>query len=256
MEILGIDIGGTGIKGAPVNAETGELLAERVRILTPDPSTPEAVAECVAEISSQFNWKGLIGCGYPGVVKHGVTMTAANVDQGWIGADAQSLINQATGCPVAMLNDADAAGIAEIKFGAGKDVKGVVTMLTIGTGIGVAMFTDGVLVPNLEFGHLLVRGKEAEKRASERVRIKKQLSWKRWSGLLNEYLTYFEALTWPDLFIVGGGVSKKFDTFAPYLTIRTPIVPAQMMNEAGIVGAAMYALDRLGKNQSDHNFND
>lgn len=244
-EVMGIDIGGTGIKGAPVNVETGELLAERMRILTPQPATPEACAKCIAEIIKAFDWKGTVGCGYPGVIKQGHTMTAANLDKSWIGLDAKTLIEAETGCPVTLINDADAAGLAEMRFGAGRDNSGVVMMITIGTGIGTALFTNGILLPNTEFGHLLIRGRDAEHRASERVRIKKKLSWKQWAQRVDEYLHYMENLFWPDLIIIGGGVSKKANKFFPYLTIRTPIVPAELLNEAGIVGAAMATVQQV-----------
>jgi polyphosphate glucokinase len=241
--VLGIDIGGSGIKGAPVDIETGQLLAERLRLITPDPSTPRACAECIAEIAKHFKWDARIGCGYPGVVKNGVTMTAANVDEGWINLDAKTLIERTTNCKTSVINDADAAGLAEIRFGAGRDVKGLVMMITLGTGIGTALFVDGKLVPNTELGHLEVRGKDAELRASDRARVKKDLSWKDWAKRLDEYLDVVERLFWPDLIIVGGGASKNHEKFIPFLTIRTPIVPAQMFNDAGIVGAALAGME-------------
>jgi polyphosphate glucokinase len=244
MDILGIDIGGTGIKGAPVDSTKGELLAERIRIPTPQPATPEGVAECIADIVRQFNWSGLIGCGYPGVIRGGaITMTAANIDKSWIGTDARALLEQVTSCPVTLINDADAAGLAEMRFGAGRDQHGVVMLLTVGTGIGSALFYRGVLVPNTELGHLKMNGKDAERRASERARIVKNLSWKEWAKRFDEYLLYVEDLFWPDLFIIGGGVSKNFGKFSPYLTTSTPVVVAQMLNDAGIVGAAMVAVE-------------
>lgn len=244
MEILGVDIGGTGIKGAPVDSEKGILLAERVRIPTPQPATPEGVTDCIVEIAKQFNWSGEIGCGYPGVIRGGaITMTAANIDKSWIGTDAKTLIEQKTNCTVTLVNDADAAGLAEMRFGAGRDQNGVVMLLTVGTGIGSALFNKGVLVPNTELGHLQMNGKDAEKRASERARIVKNLSWKDWSKRFNDYLLYVENLFSPDLFIIGGGVSKNFEKFSSYLTPQTPVVPAQMLNDAGIVGAAMVALE-------------
>ncbi len=244
MVVLGIDIGGTGIKGAPVDTETGVLLEERLRLLTPQPSTPAAVAQAVRQIAQHFNWTGEIGVGYPGVVKHGVTMTAANVDKGWLKCDAKTLFETATRCKTTVVNDADAAGIAEMTFGAGRGNPGVVIMITLGTGIGTAIFANGQLVPNTEFGHILIRGKEAEHRASERTRIKKKLSWREWAERLNEYLQYMEALFWPDLFILGGGTSKNHEKFVPYLTLETPVMPAQLFNEAGIVGAALAPLHR------------
>lgn len=239
MEVLGIDIGGTGIKGAPVDTMNGALMMERFRVLTPQPATPDAVIRSVVEVVTHFNWHGEIGVGYPGVVKNGYTMTAANVDPGWIGFNALDTLQQATGCPVSLVNDADAAGIAEMRFGAGRNQPNVVIMLTVGTGIGTALFVNGHLVPNTEMGHLIIRGKDAEHRASERVRVEKELSWKAWSKRFNEYLTYLDNLFWPDLFIIGGGVSKHFERFSHRLTVRARVVPAELMNDAGIVGAAV-----------------
>jgi polyphosphate glucokinase len=243
MHVLGIDIGGSGIKGAPVDVEQGVLLAERFRLITPDPSTPEACADCIAQIVRHFNWHDRIGCGYPGVVKNGVTMTAANVHEGWINLDAKALIEHVTQCKTSLMNDADAAGLAEIRFGAGRDVQGVIMMITLGTGIGTALFVDGKLMPNTELGHLEIRGKDAETRASDRARIRKDLSWKDWARRLDEYLTYVERLFWPDLIILGGGASKNHEKFVPFLSINVPIVPAQMLNDAGIVGAALAGVE-------------
>lgn len=241
-EILGIDIGGSGIKGAPVEVARGALKAERRRIPTPDPSTPEAVAAVVGELARHFDWEGPIGCTFPAVVKGGVTLSAANVDADWIGCDAENLFQRATGCPVVVMNDADAAGLAEVTFGAGRGVGGVVMMLTFGTGIGSALFMDGRLVPNTELGHLMLRrGKEAEAFASDRVREKKELSWKKWAKRVNEVLAELDALFSPDMYIVGGGVSKNFTRFGDYLKSKARIEPAQLLNEAGIVGAAMAA---------------
>lgn len=241
MITLGIDIGGSGIKGAPVNVATGELLTERLRIETPEPSTPENCARVVRIIVQQFNYSGPVGVTFPAVVKHGVTLTAANVDKSWVNCDAQSLLQQVTGCPVVMLNDADAAGIAEIEFGAGQDVAGTVAMFTFGTGIGSAFFNNGVLLPNTEFGHLLIRNKDAERRASAKVKQDKGLTWKQWCARVNEFLAQIDKLFSPDLIIVGGGVSKKFDKFGKYLKSQAPIVPAKFFNDAGIIGAAMAA---------------
>jgi polyphosphate glucokinase len=241
MEILGIDIGGTGIKGAPVDVEQGLLIAERYRLLTPQPATPDAVATTVAKVVKHHNWHGPIGCALPAVMKGGVAYSAANIDASWIGVNAQQLVQKKTKCPVAVLNDADAAGLAEMTFGAGKGQAGVVIVATLGTGIGTAFFLDGRLVPNTELGHLEVRGKDAELRASDRVRQNKGLSWKKWAARLDEYLGHLEALFSPDLFIIGGGVSKKHEKFLPLLHTRTPVVPAQLLNEAGIIGAALMA---------------
>ena len=241
MIILGIDIGGSGIKGAPVDIEHGELSAEYYRIPTPQPSTPDAVGDVVAELAQHFDWHGPIGCTFPAVIKDGVAYSAANVDKAWIGTDGQALFQQKTGCPVLLLNDADAAGIAEVEFGAGKGRKGVIMLLTFGTGIGSALICDGRLVPNTELGHMELRGKEAEHRASDHVREQKDLSWKKWAAAVNEYMLRLEALFSPNLFIIGGGVSKKHAKFLPLLTIRTPVVPAKMLNEAGMIGAALAA---------------
>jgi polyphosphate glucokinase len=243
VTLLGIDIGGTGIKGAPVDVETGQLAGERFRIETPQPSVPNAVADVVEQIAAHFKYRGPTGVTFPAVVKHGVTYTAANVDRAWIGTHAGELFSRHVGGPVTVVNDADAAGVAEMRFGAGKNRKGVVILLTLGTGIGSAVFLDGKLVPNTEFGHLMIRGKEAEKRASEKVREQKQLSWQQWAERLSEFLNELEKLCSPDLFIMGGGISKKAEKFFPYLKTRTEVivVPAQMRNEAGIIGAAYLA---------------
>lgn len=243
MEILGVDIGGSGIKGATVDTEAGEFVTERLRIDTPQPATPTAVAEVVAEIATHFNWGAPIGCTFPAVVQHGVTLTAANVHEDWIETDAKSLLETATGNPVLVLNDADAAGIAEMKFGAGRDQSGLVAILTLGTGIGSSLFIDGHLVPNTELGHLIIRGKDAETRATDRARQEKGYSWKQWGKRLSEYLQYLESLITPDLFIIGGGVSKRYAKFFPFIDCKTEIVPAQLRNRAGIVGAAVAAAD-------------
>jgi polyphosphate glucokinase len=241
MHILGIDIGGSGIKGAPVNIDTGELLTERYRIPTPQPAIPDAVGDVVTEIVHQFEWKGPIGCTFPAIIKDGVAFSAANVDKSWIGTNGQKLFRKKTGCPTLLINDADAAGIAEMEFGAGKGEMGVVIMLTLGTGIGSAVFLNGALVPNTELGHLEIRGKDAESRASDRIREERDLSWEKWAEKIDEYLQRVEFLFSPDLFIIGGGVSKKYDKFLPLLHTRARIVPAQLFNDAGIVGAALAA---------------
>ncbi len=247
MEVLGIDIGGSGIKGAPVDVTRGVLVGERFRVVTPQPATPPAVASAVAEVARQFDWQGSIGVTFPAIVRHGVTLSAANVDQTWIGTDAQALFASTTGCPVVVINDADAAGVAEMVFGAGRDVPGVVMMLTFGTGIGSALFVDGRLVPNTELGHLVMhRGKETEHFASDRIRADKDLNWKKWAKRVTEVLAELEALFSPDLFIIGGGVSKNYNKFGEYLRARARIVPAQSLNEAGIIGAAMVAANAVG----------
>jgi polyphosphate glucokinase len=239
---LGVDIGGSGIKAAPVDLSTGTLTAERVKLDTPHPSLPDAVAAVVRELVTGFAWTGPIGITFPGVVMDGVIKTAANVDKSWIDTDARALFGQATGQAVNVINDADAAGLAEMKFGAGAGQKGTVLMLTLGTGIGSALFIDGILVPNTEFGHIQIRGREAEKRASELVREEHDLSWGKWAGRVDEYLEHMEQLLSPELFIIGGGISKKSGKFLPRLTgLRAKVVPAAMLNDAGIVGAAMAA---------------
>lgn len=241
MENLGVDIGGSGIKGALVDVEKGALVTQRYRIPTPQPATPDAVGDVVAELAKHFEWQGPIGCTFPAIVKHGIVHSAANVDDSWIDTDGEALLKQKTGCPVLMLNDADAAGIAEMSFGAGKGQQGVVIILTLGTGIGSAIFVNGNLLPNTEFGHMEIRGKDAEERASDRIRKAEDLSWKKWAERLNEFLARMEHLFSPDLFIIGGGVSKKHDKFFPWLETKAQIVPAKLRNQAGIIGAAMAA---------------
>jgi len=241
VDILGIDIGGSGIKGAPVDMSTGTFAKERFKVLTPHPAVPDAVAEAVRAVAAEFSWSGPAGITFPGVVTNGVIRTAANLDPAWIGVDARALFAAAAGLPgVEVLNDADAAGQAEMRFGAGVGEKGTVVMLTFGTGIGSALFTGGVLVPNTEFGHIEIRGKDAEKRASDRARELHDLDWAHWAGRVDEYMTHLEALLWPDLFIVGGGVSRKADKFIPLLDgLSARVIPATMHNDAGIVGAAL-----------------
>lgn len=241
MEVLGIDIGGSGIKGAPVDVRTGTLTTDRHRIPTPDLSTPDNVADVVGELARHFEWQGPIGCTFPAIVRHGIVYTAANVHKSWIGTDAVTLFERATTCPVRVLNDADAAGVAEMVLGAGKHQRGVVIMLTFGTGIGSAIFVEGHLLPNTEFGHLPIRGKDAEHRASAKVRDDEKLSWEQWAGRVNEFLAQMEFFFSPDLFIIGGGVSKKQHKFMHFLKTNAEIVPAQLLNEAGIIGAALAA---------------
>lgn len=239
MKILGIDIGGSGIKGAPVETRTGKLLAERHRLATPQPSEPVAVAETVAKLVNHFDWRGPIGCTLPCPVRDGVVLAAANIDSAWVGTDAVKLLRAATGLPVLVLNDADAAGAAEMAFGAGRDRNGVVVIVTLGTGIGTALFSGGQLVPNTELGHIEIDGRDAEESATNRVRKDNDLSWRRWGGQVDRYLGYLERLLWPELIIIGGGVSKKSEKFFPYFTVTTPVVPAELLNQAGIVGAAV-----------------
>jgi polyphosphate glucokinase len=237
--LLGIDIGGSGIKGAPVDAGTGALTHERFKVLTPEPSTPDAVAAGVAEVAASFDVTGPVGVTFPGVVTGGVIRTAANLDHAWVGVDAAKLFGAALGRPVTVVNDADAAGIAEVRFGAAAGRSGVVVLLTFGTGIGSAVFIDGRLLPNTEFGHIEIDGKDAEKRASAHARELHDLSWGKWAGRVNDYLAHLEALLSPDLIVIGGGISRKADKFLPLLTTHAEVVPATLHNDAGIVGAAL-----------------
>ncbi|MET9432245.1 MULTISPECIES: polyphosphate--glucose phosphotransferase [unclassified Streptomyces] len=244
MNVFGVDIGGSGIKGAPVDLERGDLTEARHKVLTPQPATPDDVAGCVAEVVAHFGWSGPVGVTFPGVVTGSTIRTAANVDKGWIDVDAAALIRDRLdgSPPVTVLNDADAAGVAEMTFGAGRGRKGTVIVLTLGTGIGSAVFTDGHLVPNTELGHLELDGHEAEKRASTKVKDDKDLSWEEWAHRVQKYLAHVEMLFSPELFILGGGVSRKAEKFLPLIKhVRAEVVPAQLQNNAGIVGAAMAA---------------
>jgi polyphosphate glucokinase len=245
MQILGIDIGGTGIKGALVDIETGNLLRERYRLPTPAGAKINPMAKTVAEIASKFEWKGPIGFGFPAAVRHGVAMTAANISKKWIGCNVEAVFAEATGCAVRVVNDADAAGIAEMQFGAGKGQGGVVLIVTIGTGLGTSLFTDGHLLPNAELGHIEIKCKDAELSASDAARKRKKLSWEEWTQEFNIYLSSLEKLLWPDLIILGGGAIKKQEQFLPALNLNAKVVPAQLMNEAGIVGAALAARELL-----------
>ncbi len=245
MEVLGVDIGGSGIKGAIVNVDTGEFISDRYRLPTPVGARPKDVARVFASLARHFECKDIIGAGFPSVVHHGVVYTAANVDQDWIGTNASELFSEATGCKVHVLNDADAAGIAEMTFGVGKEYnRGVVLLLTIGTGVGSAIFVDGILLPNTEFGHLQIRGKDAEWRCSDAARQKKEYSWKAWAKRWQEYLDWMEKLISPDIIIIGGGISKEADKLLPLIRTRARILTAQLLNQAGIVGAALYAANK------------
>ncbi len=240
MQRLGIDIGGSGIKGAPVDLDAGKFARERLRIPTPDGGKPDDVARVVAEIVAHFpDTDGPVGCTFPAVMSSGVALTAANVDKSWIGTDAQALFEQVAGRKFVVVNDADAAGIAEMRFGAGKNEKGVVLMLTLGTGIGSALFVDGVLVPNTEFGHLEVNGTQAEDLAAESVREEHDLKWKQWAERLDEVIAAIDRVLWPQVIMIGGGVSKKSEKFLPHLHPRARTIPAQLLNDAGIIGAAL-----------------
>ncbi|MBQ8708630.1 MAG: ROK family protein [Succinivibrionaceae bacterium] len=253
MQILGVDIGGTGIKGAIIETETGEMLTERKRIETPKPATPEAVAATLKELVQQFEYNGPIGCGFPATIHHGVAFTAANIDSTWVNTAVDQLFTETTGCPCYVINDADAAGICEMKFGVGKDRNGVVMLLTIGTGIGSAVFINGQLHPNTELGHLVLDTKhgpqKAEHYCSERVRVEKDLGWNKFGRRFGRFLNRLEFLFNPDLFIIGGGVSKKFDRFSENFELRTEIKVAETLNQAGIIGAALNAANQIASQQ-------
>ncbi len=246
MQILGIDIGGTGIKGATVETDSGLLLVERYRLPTPEGARPIPVAAVVKEVAMQFDWHAPIGCGFPAVIRDGVAESAANIHPKWIGMNVAQLFSEATQCPVYVLNDADAAGLAEVTFGAGRKVNGVVLMITIGTGLGSALFIDGKLVPNTELGHIEVECDDAESMASDEARKQQDLSWKKWAKRFDKYLNTLEHLFSPHLMILGGGAIKKQDQFFPLLTVHTKIVPAVLGNDAGIVGAALAAGQHFG----------
>jgi polyphosphate glucokinase len=238
---FGIDVGGTGIKGAPVDLTNGKLLHKRHRLLTPQPAKPQQVAEVCGQVAAHFSWTRPVGVTFPAVIKRGVVTTAANVDAEWIGTDADTLLTKATGCEVAVLNDADAAGIAEMRFGAGAGRTGTTIMVTLGTGIGTALFVDSMLVPNTELGHIEIRAKDAERRAAGNVRETRDLSWKEWAANVDEYLGRLEALLSPDLIVIGGGVSEDSEKWFKYLDRVAEVVPAALGNDAGIVGAALMA---------------
>lgn len=240
MKALGIDIGGSAVKGAPVDLKTGRMLAEKFRVETPDLITPRRMAKAVAEIAAHFKWRGPIGIGFPGVVIGPVVKTAANVHPDFIDCDFAKLVREATHCPVSLINDADAAGLAEMKFGAGRRKTGTVMLFTLGTGVGSAIFRDGLLLPNTELGHFPYKGRSVEKHVAASVRKLSNLSWKEWGSRLGEYLVTMEKLFWPDLIILGGGVSSRSDKFFRYLKTRAPVVPAKFLNGAGIVGAALH----------------
>ena len=249
MEMLGIDIGGSGIKGALVNLQNGKFTTKRIRFTTPQPATPHAITEVVAQIAREFSWDSAIGIGFPSVVKHNVMLSAANVDRSWIGVDAGKLFSSATGSPVVVINDADAAALAELTYSELKHQTGTVLFLTLGTGIGSGLIRDGKLIPNTEMGHLILEGcGEAEVYASAAARKRDRLSWKEWAPRFGQYLRHVEDLFQPDHFIIGGGASKKGDRFVPYLDIRTPIHMASLKNRAGIIGAALIARQTFHRN--------
>lgn len=243
QHVLGIDIGGSGIKAAPVDIETGDFLEDRRRFATPESGDPESIIEIASKLRRHFSWKGPIGCAYPGVVRDGRTLTAANLSPEWVGMKAETALSKTLDRPVTLINDADAAGLAEVRIGAAADVSGVVMMVTLGTGIGTAMFVDGKLVPNTELGHLRIEGVEAEDLASSRAKNDLDLGWRDWSEQITIYLRELERLFWPDLFVIGGGISKNFEKFGPRLDVTTPVVRALMQNRAGIIGAALAAAE-------------
>ena len=239
MKILGIDVGGSGIKGSIVDTNKGELITERYRIPTPNPATPNAVIETIEAIITNFDWHGPVGCGFPAAVKNEIVKTASNIDDSWIGVNASARIEKKTGCQTHLLNDVDAAGFAEAEFGAGKDRYGTIFMAAFGTGIGTALFHNQQLVPNTELGHIPMHGNVAEIYAANSVRENEELSWETWGKRVNEYLQLIESLLWPDLIIIGGGVSKKFNEYKSFIDVESEIVPAESRNHAGIIGAAL-----------------
>lgn len=241
MHGFGIDIGGTGMKAAIVDLTTGELVSKRHRISTPQPATPAAMADVVGQLIDGHGWSGPLGVAFPAIVHHGVVSLAANIDRSWVGVDADGLFTEACGLPVTMINDADAAGIAEVQFGAGRDRAGVVIMLTFGTGIGSGLFIDGTLVPNTELGHLELDGRDAESHAAASVREREGIGWAEWTPRVERYLRHVEMLFSPDLIVIGGGASKAADRWLPAISVNTPMVAAAMANNAGIVGAALVA---------------
>lgn len=245
MKVFGIDIGGSGIKGAPVDVKAGDLATDRHRIKTPQPATPDAVMDVAAKVVRKFKWDGPVGCALPSVVQHGIVYSAANIDASWIDTDGQALLAERLEMPIHLLNDADAAGLAEMRFGAGRKEEGVVLLLTFGTGIGSALFYRGQLVPNTELGHLQFRGMDAEHYAAARLVEREEMKLDWWAGRVNEYLRYVEVLFSPDLIIFGGGISKRFKDFKEHLTTRADLVPAKLRNNAGIVGAALAAYEEL-----------
>jgi polyphosphate glucokinase len=253
--LLGIDVGGTAIKGALIDVQKGELLTERLRLPTPQPAKPDAMAKVVKKIVKTFKWEGKpIGCGFPAIVKNGVAHSAANIDPSWIGTSIEEVFGKSTGCPVFAINDADAAGLGSIHFGSGKDVPGTVLLITIGSGLGSGLFCDGQLVPNTELGHLYLGGRIAEHYASAKARDEAGISWRDWGKRFNKYLRHIERVFSPDLILLGGGGSNKFDEFADRLKVKAPVMPEELYNRAGLIGAAYYAHLRLAKKtiSNDH----
>ena len=245
MHILGIDIGGTGIKAAVVDTQTGKLAGAHKRVPTPKPATPENIAVCLSDLVRELAWTGPVGCGFPATVHHGVAYSASNIDPSWINTDAQTLFSARTGQPCFVVNDADAAGMAEMRFGSGQNQHGVTILLTIGTGIGSAVFVNGELHPNTELGHLKFAGDIAERYCAESTRINQHLNWQEWGQRFNEYLNHLEFVFNPDRFIIGGGVAEQMEQFKPLLTTKAPVLAAQSLNQAGIIGAALFAENQL-----------
>ena len=243
MKILGIDIGGSAVKGALVDTKTGELLTDRHRIETDHKLTPDEMAAVLKTIAEHFEWKGPIGVGFPGVIHGPIIRTSANLHKDFCDCDAAKLFGEATGCEVSLVNDADAAGLAEVRFGAGRDVSGTVLLLTLGTGVGSALFYDGRLCQNSELGHLPIDGKSAEYFVSSAARKRRDISWKKWGKELGDYLQTLEEILWPELIIIGGGVSSKSEKYFEFIKTRAKLVPAESLNGAGIIGAALRAVD-------------
>ena len=241
MDLLGIDVGGTGIKGAIIDTDSGQLVSERKRLSTPRPASPRLIIETIVELIRFFNWQKEIGCGFPAVIQEGIVRTASNIDKEWIGLNAAQLITEASSCPTYLINDADAAGEAEIAFGSGRGNKGNLIFFTVGTGIGSALFYQGNLYPNTELGFVKIKGRYGEHYAADSIRKSENLSWSQWGRRFCRYLKKVEVLLRPDLFILGGGISKKFTLYETYLKCKTPIIPAQLKNNAGIIGAAVGA---------------
>lgn len=243
-KILGVDVGASGIKAAIIDVQTGQLLTERIRLLTPNPSTPENMAKTFAELIKKFNWTGLIGCGFPTLVRNGVSLAASNLDKSWVGKNVETLLSEVTSCPVKVLNDADAAGMAEMQFSSSNKAReGTVIFITIGSGLGSALFVDAKMVPNTEFGQLYLKGQDqiAEQYASNNAKERDNLTWAEWALRFNEYLLHLELLFSPNLFLLGGGTSKYFNQYAPFFTVNAEVLPAQLLNSAGMIGAACYA---------------
>ncbi len=241
--ILGIDIGATGMKGAIVDVQSGQLITERIKLQTPHPATPEAMIDPFMDLIKMHEWEGKVGCGFPAIVKNGVALSASNIDETWINVNVEDWFNKVSGLEVKALNDADAAGLAEAYFGAGKGKSGTVLLITIGSGLGSALIYDGQIIPNTEFGHIYLKGHTvvAEKYASNNTRKQLNLEWDEWGKRFNEFLTHIERLLLPDFIIIGGGISKKIELYREFITIETPLQPAVMLNNAGIAGAAWFA---------------